>query len=297
MLSARTIRNYQIAAKSYFEYCDVEIVDSKYKKRVRLPPIYKEDAEAIDANDIREILNHCDNKRLKAYLLVLASGGLRAAEALAIREKDIDWSGINFAEPTPTDKLKAACVHVRKEFSKTKVARNIYISNEAARYLNEWLEWKYRLQGTGSRMAGKDDLIFARVRQKGHHSGLYNKMAVQFKRALIKAGYGSRKEEGVYKRRNITFHSFRRFAKTTIVNRARNSDCSEWFLGDAKSTYYTNKAAQLREIYEQDCMQFLTFLDFKSMEEIGKDIRSELNAQIEQLRRENEELREKNHLE
>ena len=65
-LSARTIHGYSIAAKSYFEYCDIEIVDSKYKKRVRIPPIYRED-EALDANDIREILNHCDNKRLKAY--------------------------------------------------------------------------------------------------------------------------------------------------------------------------------------------------------------------------------------
>jgi integrase len=126
---------------------------------------------------------------------------------------------------------------VRREFSKTKVARNIFISNEAARYLNEWLEWKYRLQGSGERMRGKDDLVFARVRQRGHPSGLYNKMAIQFKRALEKAGYASRKEDGVYKRRNITFHSFRRFAKTTIANRARNSDYSEWFLGHAKSTY------------------------------------------------------------
>jgi integrase len=48
--------------------------------------------------DIREIINHCDNKRLKTYLLVLASGGMRASEALAIREIDINWNGINFAD-------------------------------------------------------------------------------------------------------------------------------------------------------------------------------------------------------
>ena len=52
--------------------------------------------------------------RLKAYLLVLASGGMRATEALAIRESDVDWSGINFGDPAY--KLKAAGVHVRKEF-------------------------------------------------------------------------------------------------------------------------------------------------------------------------------------
>jgi hypothetical protein len=36
---------------------------TKYRYRVSLPPIYREDEEAIDASDIREILNHCDNKR------------------------------------------------------------------------------------------------------------------------------------------------------------------------------------------------------------------------------------------
>jgi integrase len=69
---------------------------------------------------------------LKAYLLVLASGGLRASEGLAIRLKDLDFS----ASPTR--------IHIRKEFTKTKVARDIYISDEATRFLKQWLEWKYK---------------------------------------------------------------------------------------------------------------------------------------------------------
>ena len=34
----------------------------------------------------------CNNRRLKTYLLILASGGMRATEALTIRLKDIDFS-------------------------------------------------------------------------------------------------------------------------------------------------------------------------------------------------------------
>jgi integrase len=53
---------------------------------------YREDEEPLDARDIRNILFHCNNRRLKAYLLTLGSGGMRVVEALAIRIKDIDFS-------------------------------------------------------------------------------------------------------------------------------------------------------------------------------------------------------------
>jgi integrase len=285
-LMNKTINNYVIGARRYFVFCGVNISSDTFKDRVGMMQTTRGSIEAIDANDIREILNHCDNKRLKAYLLVLASGGMRAVEALSIREQDVNWNKINFADKT--DKLKAAGIHLREQYTKTRHARDIYISNEAARYLNEWLVWKYRIKGN-DREAGKKDLIFARINQHGHPSGLYNKMAEQFKRALEKAGYHSLKEDGVYKRRNISFHSFRRFAKTTIANRARNSDYSEWFIGHALNTYYRSKESELREIYEKDCMQFMTFLDTKSLEQIGKDIESNLQAKMDQMRQEYQE--------
>jgi integrase len=73
-----------------------------------MPKLYREDEEAIDAKDIRKILLSCNNRRLKAYLLILASGAMRAVEALAIRLKDIDFS------TSPTK------IHIRKEYAKTK---------------------------------------------------------------------------------------------------------------------------------------------------------------------------------
>jgi integrase len=87
--------------------------------------------------------------------LVLASGGMRAIEALAIRYRDLNFS----VSPTR--------VHIRKEFTKTKVARDIYISDEATKYLERWLDWKYREQRilkTGKRTTTTpmpDDLIFS----------------------------------------------------------------------------------------------------------------------------------------
>ena len=85
-----------------------------------------------------------------------------------------------------------------------------------------------------------------------------------------------RKEEGVYKRRKITLHSFRRFVKT-VVSDQTNQDYSEWFLGHSKSPYYTKKEPERREIYATKCMKYLTFLDYTTLEARGKSI--EVNLQ------------------
>jgi len=88
-----------------------------------MPKSYREDEEPLDVSDIRKILLACNNRRLKTYLLFLASGGMRAVEGLAVRIKDIDFS----VNPTK--------IHIRKEYAKTRVARDIYISNERERPL------------------------------------------------------------------------------------------------------------------------------------------------------------------
>ena len=88
-----------------------------------MPTVRREDETAIDSNDIKEFLHHWNNRRLKAFILVLASGGMRASEALAIREIDIDFGS------SLTDKNEPAKVRIRKEYSKTRTERRIFISN------------------------------------------------------------------------------------------------------------------------------------------------------------------------
>ena len=57
-----------------------------------MPKIYRKDEEPLDVSDIRKILLSCNNRRLKTLILVLASGGMRVGEALAVRNKDLDLS-------------------------------------------------------------------------------------------------------------------------------------------------------------------------------------------------------------
>lgn len=273
-LSVPSIKLYMAGLRSYLAYYDIDVVPSKFKRKVKMPKAYREDEEPIDVKDIRNILLVCNNRRLKAYILILASGGFRAGEALAIRLKDIDYS----ASPTK--------VHVRKEYSKTRVSRDVYISDEATKYLKDWLNWKYRDKGSEQQTKAPkpDDLVFSVYTVKGpvNTRNLYAKIVKEFEKLLAIAGMDERKEDGLRKRRKITLHSFRRFVKSVISDQV-GQDYSEWFLGHAKSPYYTKKEVDRKEIYTTKCMKYLTFLDYTTLEARGKGIEAKLREKDREL--------------
>ncbi len=260
-ITPKTISLYVTALRSFFAYYDIDVIPSKFKRKVRMPKIYREDEEPLDTSDIRRILLSCNNRRLKVFLLVLASGGMRAGEALAIRNVDLDF----LVSPTK--------VHIRKEYSKTRVARDVYISAEAMYFLKQWLDWKYK-NPDRERKFNQEDLVFTVYQSRKPHS-LYIKIWREFERLLKIVEMDEKKEGGINKRRKITLHSFRRFVKTVISNQV-GQDYSEWFLGHAKSPYWTLKEAARREIYATKCMKYLTFLDYSTLEITGKNIESKL---------------------
>jgi integrase len=287
-LNHRTIDSYVTGVRSYFVAKDVDISIAKWKGKVTLPPIYNEEEQAIDAQDIRNLLQHCNNRRLKAYLLVLASSGARAMEALTLRESDIDLSGIYNDESNP------GIIKIRKEYSKNNSERTIYISNEAARFLHSWIDYVYSDKNNKTKSARKrnpDDLIFSsrawNWKEHKYPTGLYDSLLEDFQKLLKETGLCERKEDGVFKRRKITFHSFRRFVKTTIANQTRNSDFSEWYLGHIKSPYWVNKPGERMKIYKEDCMKYLTFLSYDTVQNVTQNAEEEVKT----LRRENELLR------
>ena len=259
----QNIKTYLVGIKSYFAYYDIDIIPSKFKRKVKIPKTLKEKEEPIDAADIRKILLSCNNRRLKTYLLILASGGLRAVEGCAIRLKDINFEG------SPT------MIHIRAEYVKTRVGRDIYISDEATRYLKQWLDWKYRERSTSP-----DDLVFNTFRVKSRPEILYIKIGSEFTKVLKIAGLDERKEG--MRRRKITLHSLRRFVKTVISDQV-GRDYSEWFLGHNGSVYYTKKEPERREIYLTKCMKYLTFLDYTTLEARGKSIESKLSEKDREM--------------
>jgi integrase len=276
-ITPNSLSLYITALKSYFAYYDIDVIPSKFKRRVKMPKLYREDEQALDVSDIRKILLACNNRRLKAYLLVLVSGGMRAVEGLAIRLKDIDFS----VSPTK--------IHIRKEYAKTKVARDIYISDEATQYLKHWIDWKYDNKER-PRTPSSEDLVFT-LHKGTNPNVIYIKICTEFQKLLVVAGLNERKENGIHKRRKITLHSFRRFVKTVISDQT-NQDYSEWFLGHSKSPYYTKKEPDRREIYATKCMKYLIFLDYTTLEATGKNIETKLSEkekEIQSLRKQQQE--------
>jgi integrase len=270
-LAVNSITLYMTAVRSYFGYYDIDVLPSKFKRKVKMPKVCREDEEPIDAKDIRKILLSCNNRRLKTFILTLASGGMRTTEALTTRLQDIDFS------VTPTK------IHIRKEFAKTRVARDMYVSDEATHYLKQWLDWKYRDKGIEwTKILNSNDLVFAVncIVSEPNPSHIYVKIIMEFEKLLTIVGMDERKEG--MKRRKITLHSFRRFVKTVISDQT-NQDYSEWFLGHSKSPYYTKKEPERREIYATKCMKYLTFLDYSGLESTGKNIEAKLSEKEREI--------------
>jgi integrase len=76
-ITPKSLALYLAAIRSYFAFYDIDVIPSKFRRRVEVPRLYREDEEALDAGDIRKILLNCSNRRLKSYLLTLASGSMK----------------------------------------------------------------------------------------------------------------------------------------------------------------------------------------------------------------------------
>jgi hypothetical protein len=57
-LSIPSIRLYVSAIRSYLAYHDIDVIPSKFKRKVRMPRLYREDEQPLDAQDVRKSYWH-----------------------------------------------------------------------------------------------------------------------------------------------------------------------------------------------------------------------------------------------
>ncbi|HEY6885905.1 MAG TPA: tyrosine-type recombinase/integrase, partial [Nitrososphaeraceae archaeon] len=191
-----TLKQRVVTVKNFLEYCDVDLSPRKFKIKVKLPKIVRKNKEAISKEDIIEILNVCDNIRLRTYVMLLAASGMRAVEALSIRIKDLDFD----SHPTK--------IFVRGEYTKTKTDRNAFLTEEVAQQLKSWLDYKYRTRRVCHRdeQNGKStteyrtpnkkdtDLVFAVYQDSKtpNPKFIYDDLVKSFAKTLDRMGKGTR---------------------------------------------------------------------------------------------------------
>jgi len=284
-ISALSLKQRVTTAKNFLEYFDVEISPRKFKIKVKLPKIVRNDIQALTKEDITNILNACSDIRLKTYVMLLAATGMRASEALSIRLVDCELSN------NPPRLL------IRGEYTKTKVSRFVFLTQELIRQLSLWLEYKHRTrricfkgENNGKTrieyktLARNDhDLLFAVNQDNPNIKWLYNQFAVSFGKTLDRMGMGDREEVGRGRRRRITLHSMRRFVKSTISDLGYG-DFSEFMIGHSSSTYYRRTIDEKAALF-QKIEPYLTFLDYQQLERRGADISAQLQEKDKQIQR------------
>ena len=130
--SPSTINQRLTTAMNFLEFNDVSISPRICKHKVRRPKAIKRVKEALEKKTIIEILNACSDIRLKSYVMLLASTGMRPSEALSTSMSDYD-----FRSNPPK-------LHLRGEYTKTKTDRIIFLTQETVRQLHNWLQYRYR---------------------------------------------------------------------------------------------------------------------------------------------------------
>jgi integrase/recombinase XerD len=280
-ISNSTLKFRIVTLKNFLEFYDVDISPRKFKLKVKLPKAIRKTKEALSKEDIIDILNACSDIRLKTYLMLLASTGMRAVEALSIRAKDLDL------------KSNPSRLFVRGEYTKTRSDRTIFLTQELVNQLSSWLAYRYRKRRICYSENGKtvthyrtpsmkdSDLVFSAHRLSGNPNpvSLYVEFRTSFAKTLDRMGKGAR-EDGNERRREITLHSFRRFVKTTISDLGYQ-DFSEYFIGHSGSTYWTKKESEKAEIFRK-IEPYLTFLNVHQLEKQGADIQSKIE-ELEEL--------------
>ncbi|HEY7081095.1 MAG TPA: site-specific integrase [Nitrososphaeraceae archaeon] len=293
--SSLSIKNWVDTTKNFLEFFDIDISPKKFKMKVRLPKVVRKSKDALTKELIVEILNACSDIRLKTYVMLLATTGMRPTEALSTRICDLN-----------VDVDGTSTIFIRGEYTKTRTDRRVFLTKEAAKQIELWIEFKYRTRRTSyyhkttgnsvseyrTPQRNSNDLLFSTQSSTtkantAYLQSLYVVLRGAFAKMLDRMNMGQREDSPGVKRRRITLHSFRRWVKSTISDLG-HADYSEYFIGHAGSTYYRKSDKEKAEIFKK-IEPYLTFLDITTLERKGADTQT----RIEELQFTNQMLRQK----
>ena len=277
----KTYYVYLSAVKKFLQRNEIDLKASFWQD-LKTVSSYKRSRRALTEDriptnkELRKILNHC-SLREKTILLMLLSSGMRIGEALEIKREDIDLD------------YKPAKIELQMEYTKTGLARTVFISDEAREHLIEWLEQKDRYIEYVNTVTNLPHRV---ITQNDNRLFPFSAQAVRdtLVRILKRTGLDEKdKRTGRYL---IHLHSFRKFFKSKMslscpVPIVEKLMGHEGYLSSAYDRYSVEDLAKHYKEGMEQVTVFSTVLD--QSEELEK-----LKEQIEQQKEQIEELEKHN---
>lgn len=258
---------------------DLEISRNRLNKKLHLGKPEESDEFAPDREIAFKILANCADKRLKAYLHLLAAVGPRPKqEALSLRIKDLV-----FDSPNPY-------IHFSKEITKTGKERNPFMTVELIEALKVWVAHKYRTRNkitiaqdgksrTEKHTPNKDgkDLLFS-IHKRSSALSIYNQLLIKFHKLLNDLNLDKRRDDG---RHLITLKSFRTLVKGQISDEGQEQ-YSEYHIGHKNSPYWKRSENDRFKVFKK-IEHAITFLDQDAVALATNDLRSQSEAQKQEI--------------
>jgi integrase len=249
----------------YLRYIGIKISSDEYKYLVKTPkPILRREEPVTKEMIVR--LLHNSPPKLQAAIMVSIASGMRIGELVLLQLRDIDF----VSAPTK--------IRIRAENTKTRQARETFLTAEATRVLKDYLTRYHSWNEAGNNSHLQNKQIFARtvggkIKQLSpDNEPLYASMCLQSSlQTHVKKipELAIRNDNG---RKLIHFHAFRKFFRTTVGN-VCGRDFAEAIIGHQfyMDTYYVLSEEQKRELYLK-AEPYLTISDFKTVENNIKDL-------------------------
>lgn len=252
-----TIRAYFSFLKSHLRSQGIKLNADDVKDFIQFPTKIKQFRKALERKTIKLILDNSSPKRRALYLTLLSSG-MRIGEALALRKRDFDFT----KDPV--------VIAIPGRFTKTRQARETFISNEARKYVERLVKKKK-----------ESDRVF--TDNENIKDAVDNEEDV-FSYLRKKIGLLEKYEESV--RHVVVIHAFRSYFHTKAAQ--KHGDSYAHALdghGAYLATYYRLSSAEKAKMYKE-LEPELTIDDSERLKIQNKKLeaeKSELEKKIPQL--------------
>ncbi len=222
-LAPKTIGAWSSAIKKLFETNGIQL---NRKMKVRMYTIHE---DILPSKEIIKKIVESANLRTKAILLFLISSGVRAGELINLKLKDLDFN------------RNPVKVRIRGIGAKERKSRITFISDEAAQFLEKYLEKRRK---KGETLNDESFVFVTKNGKKMSYQNLHFLLSNVFKKFSKKEG----------KRYQLHPHVLRKFFKTQLIAAGVPSPIVDRLTGHRRylsEEYELYTEEQLREWYKK----------------------------------------------